>query len=392
MIMPRSILLACLILGSGATALPAQHIHIRLTGGTTERFRIEEVRGISYADGRMHLHRYDGADLTWRVADVEHFHFYEPTAGFDAATRAIAGAHIFKLPAQAAGAIDIDVINRAIAELNAQRYPQAVALLDPFIEAHPTNEYALLLRGNARRLAGEHEAAITEYTRALAVNPIYFNAFLNRGTSYHELGRADEALADSDRAIEADPQNARGYHMRGYMRYTNGDYAAARSDYDRSIELDPTDAYVYIDRGVLRSERSDPHGAITDYRASLEHEPALAWAWNNLGNVVLNLANMSQEAALEIMTEHFGFEEDIEILPGAGNVLGNPRLKVAVYDLAIRHYDRAIEIDPADGNAHGNKALALMYRGSIEEACRFWQKAFELGDEDAAAYQRSMCR
>ena len=373
------------------TALQAQYVHITLASGETEQHPIEEIRGISYGAGMMHFHRYDGGDLSWRIGDVEHYHFYEPTGGFDDAARSAGNVRIFKRPQPEVGPVDFDPMNRAIARMDAQDYAGAEALLDAYTEEYPHNEYALLLQGNARRFAGEYEAAVESYTRALVLNPIYFNAFLNRGLSHAMLGRTEETLADYGRAIAVDPGNARGYHERGYALHQDGrDPSGAMRDYDRTIELDPTNPYAYVNRGILKADRSDRVGAIWDYRAALEIDPDQIWAWNNLGNVVMSLANLSQEGALAILVEHFEFEGGIELLPDAVNVVGNPELHVAVHEVAIRHYDRAIAIDPSYATAYGNKALSRLYQGLMPEACELWKVAHDLGDESAAGYMH-MC-
>jgi tetratricopeptide (TPR) repeat protein len=385
-------ILACCVLMLAATTAHAQQIHVRLNSGATFSYPIEEIRGISYSGDRIRFDRYDGTDLSWSISDVAHYHFFQRADGFDESVRAIEGVTVVKYPRPEDGPVDFDVMNRAIAKLGEQDWPGAAALLDLFIETAPQNEYGFLLRGNARRFAGDFEAAIRDYERALALNPVYFNAFINRGLSHAGLGDLEAALADFSRAIEHDPFNARGYHERGWAYLFHADdRRQALPDLDRALELDPGNTYAYIHRGILKSDDYDPVGAIEDYRAALAISPGHHWALNNLGTVATSLANMSQERALDILTTYFDFSDEFEIDPAAGNAQMNPGLRAILHNTAIRFYEQAIASEPTYGAAYGNKALSLMYMDSIDEACEIWQTAHKLGDASAAGYIRNIC-
>lgn len=62
------------------------------------------------------------------------------------------------------------------------------------------------------------EAAIVDYSAAIALDPRNANAFHNRGTSCEKMGRLQEAVGDFSRAIELEPRNASSYNSRGLAR------------------------------------------------------------------------------------------------------------------------------------------------------------------------------
>jgi tetratricopeptide (TPR) repeat protein len=388
----RAMLVGAMLQLAATTTVHAQHVHIRLTSGATFSYPIEEIRGISYSDGMMRFDRYDGSDLSWSISDVAHYHFFQRADGFDESVLAIDGVHIVKYPEPGAGAVDFDLINRSRARMREDDWSGAAVLLEQLVETYPENEYGFLLRGYARGLGGDFEAAIADYDHALALNPVYFYAFFYRGIARAELGDIEAALADYSTAIENDPFNPRGYVQRGWTHYfVAGDRHAALADLDRALELDAENPDAYNDRGVVKAESSDYVGAIEDYHAALAISPDHPFALSNLGNIAMSLANFSQERALEILTTYFDFDGVVEIDPAAGNALGNPALHAIVQRTAIRLYDAAIASDADYATAYGNKALALMYLGSIDEACELWQTALELGDAAAAGYLRGIC-
>jgi tetratricopeptide (TPR) repeat protein len=93
--------------------------------------------------------------------------------------------------------------------------------------------------------------AISDFDRAIEINPEYANAFKGRGVAYGKLGNLRQAISDFDRAIEIDPDYAMAYYNRGVIYGWLGHHSQAISDFDRAIEIDPDYAMAYYDRGVI---------------------------------------------------------------------------------------------------------------------------------------------
>jgi tetratricopeptide (TPR) repeat protein len=68
-----------------------------------------------------------------------------------------------------------------------------------------------LLRGEAKRDAGQLEEAVLDFTRALNQWPNYPQAIFFRGQVLARLDKLDEAYADLSRAVELDPDRE-SYH------------------------------------------------------------------------------------------------------------------------------------------------------------------------------------
>ena len=59
----------------------------------------------------------------------------------------------------------------------------------------------------------------------------YTKAYYNRGNAYSELGEYKQAISDYTRAIELDPEYAEAYYNRGLAYKQLGNCSAANSDF-----------------------------------------------------------------------------------------------------------------------------------------------------------------
>ena len=92
-------------------------------------------------------------------------------------------------------------------------------------------------RGIVFALAGLYEQAITEFNKAIELDPEYAEAYNNRGNAYWNKGNFDRAIADYDKAIELDPEYAEAYSNRGFVYYLKGELTKAISDLEKCLEL-----------------------------------------------------------------------------------------------------------------------------------------------------------
>ena len=89
---------------------------------------------------------------------------------------------------------------------------------------------------------GDFQGAITDFSKAIEINPQDASAFLNRGVAKTKLGDYPGSIADFTKALEINPQYANALHNRGAAKAALGDYQGAIADYNKAIEVDPKDA------------------------------------------------------------------------------------------------------------------------------------------------------
>lgn len=98
---------------------------------------------------------------------------------------------------------------------------------------------ALLNRGVALKSTGEHDRAIADYTRALAIVPDDALLYQNRANAYREKGDIAPALADIEKAIALNPDSAGAWYVRGALAEALGNQDVARRYYMTALGLDP---------------------------------------------------------------------------------------------------------------------------------------------------------
>lgn len=98
----------------------------------------------------------------------------------------------------------------------------------------------LINRGTLESAFGQTDAALADFSAALARNPASDSALLNRGAALLKAARYDEARTDFDRVIAANGANtAVAYFNRGVANEKSGDVMAAYHDYQEAVRLNP---------------------------------------------------------------------------------------------------------------------------------------------------------
>jgi tetratricopeptide (TPR) repeat protein len=91
-------------------------------------------------------------------------------------------------------------------------------------------------RGSEKYNKKDYRGAITEYTKAIAINPKHVWANYNRGLSKQNMEDYRGAIADFTAAIENSPDEISLYFSRGIAKSNLQDYRGAITDYTKVIE------------------------------------------------------------------------------------------------------------------------------------------------------------
>ena len=128
----------------------------------------------------------------------------------------------------------------------------------------------------------DYYGAISDYTKAIELDPNYADAYSNRGSSKTDLKDYYGAIADYTKAIELNPNYAAAYYNRGYSKRELKDYYGAIAGYTKAIELNPNNAKAYSNRGISKEDLGDLNGACADWKkaAELGNTEAARWVAN----------------------------------------------------------------------------------------------------------------
>jgi tetratricopeptide (TPR) repeat protein len=142
-------------------------------------------------------------------------------------------------------------INRGNAYARKGLYDKAISDYNKAIELDPSNAKGYVNRGIAYFGKGQHEQAISNFTKAIRLKSDYAKAYNNRANAYASKGQYGQAISDCNIAIEINPRYALAYVNRGLAYFGKGQYDKAISDCNKAIELDPKFAKAYTSRGLV---------------------------------------------------------------------------------------------------------------------------------------------
>ena len=94
--------------------------------------------------------------------------------------------------------------------MNIKKYLLAATLILS-LTAHAQTADEWFAQGNAKYEQNDKAGAITDYNRAIQINPQYAQAYYNRGNAKSALGDKAGAIIDYNQAIQINPQDALAY-------------------------------------------------------------------------------------------------------------------------------------------------------------------------------------
>jgi tetratricopeptide (TPR) repeat protein len=179
-----------------------------------------------------------------------------------------------------------------------QDYYGAVHLLEEVVAGGHAYADVHHLLGLCRALLGQHERALAEFDRALALNPRYIEAHIHRGLALTALGRVEEADAAFRAAARLDQPTAAGFSRHVAARLANlhaqvagayaeaGAYTEAVAEYLRAVELGPTFhdiryrlARLLLERGNALEAREHLEQIVAAHPGFLDARAALGLAY-----------------------------------------------------------------------------------------------------------------
>ena len=152
--------------------------------------------------------------------------------------------------------------------LNIRQYDMAVQSCTEAISSgrYAGKDLAVLFfeRGAAYIYKGRYGSAVSDFSKAIALEPSYTDAYDGRAVAYGYEGRYALAIADFTKAIALNPLDVNAYDIRGVFYIDSGQYALAISDFNKALALNPQDAGAYKGRGLSHEKKGEYDLAISD--------------------------------------------------------------------------------------------------------------------------------
>ena len=138
-------------------------------------------------------------------------------------------------------------------------------------------------RGNSYVLQGNFIQAISDYNKAIEINPDFAEAYTGRGFAYEKLGNDTQALTDYGKALTINPNLAQTYLNRAEIYKKSGNDGLALLDYGKAIATNLDLYSAYLNRGIIYGRQSDYAQAIADFGKAMIINPDGIEAYVNRG-------------------------------------------------------------------------------------------------------------
>lgn len=121
-------------------------------------------------------------------------------------------------------------------------WKDSLTLYDSVLKKYPRLVLAYSNRGLAKRIIGDHNGALDDYTKAIQIDPAYAIGYYNRAYTYVIKQNYDAALRDYDKAIELNSYNPDMLFNRGLVRFLTGNKQGACEDWRKAFQLGDSQA------------------------------------------------------------------------------------------------------------------------------------------------------
>ena len=261
-------------------------------------------------------------------------------------------------------------VYRGLCKDNLGDHAGAIADYDRAIERNAKFAEPHHGRGQANLALKNYADAITDYDRAIALcadrgSDLAAKACYNMGLSKTYMGDHEKAIPDFTRFIALAPDDPDGYYQRGGCRLYRADWDGVIADFSKAMSLNPdlsVNCYSII--GIAKGWKQDYHGALEAYESSLALDPDFAPTYYNRGITEASQGNPDSainnfDRALELDRKH------------AGPYLQRGCVKASQgdYDGAMADYDEAMVVNPdLSSICYTYRAMANLHKGDDQKA------------------------
>jgi lipoprotein NlpI len=151
----------------------------------------------------------------------------------------------------------VDPLTAAKAAADAGNFDKALPLCDEAVKANAKSSAAHYLRGFVQEKLGKNQEALTDFSKALELEPTLSEAYHQRGCVQFKLGKFSESVADFDRYLEKNPLKKPGHWQRGISCYYAGKFEEGKLQFEGYQTTDSNDVENAVWRFMCQAKKDD---------------------------------------------------------------------------------------------------------------------------------------
>ncbi len=238
--------------------------------------------------------------------------------------------------------------------------------------------------GHVRNETGKYDQAVSEFQRALQLDPTSDDAYRGLGFAYEHLGKTAEAEQTYRRAIAVRPQYWAGYNWLGTFFFRQGRFQEASTMFQQVTALAPDSFRGYQNLGGAYTALGRFDLAVPALERSVHLRPAAA-AYSNLGTVYFYLrrfadASRAYEQAVKLDARDYvlwgNLAEAYYWSPGERGKSAD------AYRKALALAEEQLKVNPRQTDALGQVALDNAMLGDLTTAELYLRRALALAPRD----------
>lgn len=251
-------------------------------------------------------------------------------------------------------------------------YHDKVTFYQTILQRNPGCWMAAVNLGGVFLDAGDHAAAIEQFSRTLRLKPDFAEAYCNLGDALLQQHFVTEAIAQYQKTIALKPDLAEAHNnlASAFMQAGRADEAVAQ--FRKALRLDPGYAEAHANFAYLLTLLHQPAEAVVHGREAIRIRPRYPEAYNNLSSAQLALGDVT--GAIASGRRAVDLDPNFTV---AYNNLGNALARAGRNDEAIAVYSRALQLQPTYAEARINLGAVLAQAGRLTEAVTEYQGALQ---------------
>ena len=280
----------------------------------------------------------------------------------------------------------IDLHNTiAFAKLAIGDLPAAEEDIEAVLQVDPNNADAQQARAEMHYRNEDYPRAATWYIKAIELGNRDSGIYRDLGYTYGEMEEWQKCIEALDSAILLGTDEADIYNYRGYAYYELKQYAKCIEDYNKVLALAPGNATARSNRGVAYYYSKKYKLA----EADLTQVMAMETAWTYfLWRARIRLGLKNYEGALADIEKGLEINNDAYLY----DELGRTYVGLKQYTEAVEAFSTSLEMYADDPDIHFERAMAYQKAGQNEAACKDFERAWELGKEEARKAISKYCK